>query len=70
MERTEYNVSCSDGFYYDEQSLFCRPKCGEWTPLTPDTHTALFVLLIAGNVSSILICTAVLILSAIKYKQM
>ncbi|CAI8010920.1 hypothetical protein GBAR_LOCUS7122, partial [Geodia barretti] len=29
---TDFNVSCRDGFYYDESSLLCKPKCGEWSP--------------------------------------
>ena len=69
-ERRDFNVSCSDGFFYDDQSLTCRPICGEWTPLFRHTHTILLVLLIAGDVWSILICTAVIILSFIQHKLM
>ena len=65
-----FNVSCSDGFFYDENSLLCKPKCGEWSPLSPSVYTANFVLLILGSVSSFIVCTVILVLSFIQYKKM
>ena len=49
---TDFNVSCRDGFYYDESSLLCKPKCGEWSPLSPGVYiyyTANLILLLLGS---------------------
>ena len=69
-EDQEFNVSCSESFFYDERSLLCVPQCGEWSPLSSDVHTVLSVLVLIGNVASVIICTTILVLSFIQHKQM
>lgn len=68
--QTSFNVTCSDNFYYDEESLACRPKCGEWTHFTPEMAIAMDILTIVGDVLSIVICSAILLLSVFQYKRM
>ena len=68
-------MSCSEGFFYDESSLVCKPKCGVWTPLSPEADMAILIISIIANVTSIAICIVILIctscdlalLSAIKF---
>lgn len=68
--QTSFNVTCSNNFYYDEDSLICKPKCGEWTHLTAKMATAMDVLIILGDVASIVICSAILLLFIVQYKKM
>ena len=64
-----FNVSCSEDFVYDESSLVCKPKCGVWTPLSPEANKALLVLSVIGQVASVAICSAILVLSIVQYKR-
>ena len=65
-----FNVSCSEGFFYDESSLVCKPKCGVWTPLSPEADMAILVISVTGEVASIVICSAILVLSIVQRKRM
>ena len=62
-------MSCSEGFFYDESSLVCKPKCGVWTPLSPEADMAIVVLYIIGEVASIVICSTILVLSIVQCKK-
>ena len=67
--RKDFNVSCSEDFVYDKSSLVCKPKCGVWTPLSPEADKALLVLSVIGQVASVAICSAILVLSIVHYKR-
>ena len=64
------NVTCSDQFFFDENSSTCKPECGIWGPFSHDKLLALRVVFIVFDAIGIVGCIAVLILTWIKRKKL
>lgn len=64
------NVTCSENFYYNNNTLLCRPQCGKWTHLSTDMAITIDTLTIIGDVANIAICAAIFLLFFIQYKRM
>lgn len=64
------NTTCSDEFFFDNNSQLCKPECGVWTHFGPSKGKVIagFRLFASslGMISSVLVLT----LSCVQYKTM
>ena len=66
----ERSMICSDQFYFDNNSLHCKPECGVWTILSKDDRILWRMIFNTADVVVFLSCVIVLTLAVINRKRM
>ena len=70
--RNASKVVCSDGFYYEDRIGIpgCRPECGEWEEFPRGSVIAFDVFVVLQAIVCTVNTIIVMVLYAIRYKQM
>ena len=70
--RNVSKVVCSDGFYYEDRTGIpgCRPECGEWDEFPGGSVIGFDVFVVLQAIVCTVSTIILVVLSAIRYKQM
>ena len=65
-----FSIMCNEEFYLDEENHVCKPECGRWWIYPQNTSEVLTILAILTSSFRLLLNTAVIVVSCVRYKHM